>query len=130
MVSFIESASARYYVSVTLDGQTKYSSHSTITFNVTAGTYNYSITPISGYSVMPSSGTITITSNNLQVQVTFKSLPSPPTTSPTPPSSPQPPKPINVFITPLTAVILVALIVIVLILIMRRKTYGSKVSSA
>ncbi|ARM74649.1 hypothetical protein [Acidianus manzaensis] len=49
--------------SVTLNGTTKSSTSNEITFTVKQGTYNYMVTPPSGYNANPSSGIITLTSN-------------------------------------------------------------------
>ncbi|MGC8632141.1 MAG: DUF7619 domain-containing protein, partial [Thermoprotei archaeon] len=46
--------------SVTLNGQTQSSTTSTITFNEPAGTYQYSIGSVSGYTSSPSSGSVTV----------------------------------------------------------------------
>ncbi len=46
--------------SVTLNGVTQSSTTSTITFNEPAGTYSYSVGSISGYTVSPSSGSVTV----------------------------------------------------------------------
>ena len=63
--------------SVTLNGTTKSSSSSNITFLVPNGTYSYSIAPISGYTIlsMPgyneTTGSLTVNGYNLSYPVTF-----------------------------------------------------------
>ncbi len=47
--------------SVTLAGLTQSSTTSQITFTVPSGTYSYSISAVSGYTVSPSSGSLTVT---------------------------------------------------------------------
>ncbi|MGC8631961.1 MAG: YncE family protein [Thermoprotei archaeon] len=46
--------------SVTLNGQTQSSTTFTITFTVPAGTYQYSVVSVSGYSSSPSSGSVAV----------------------------------------------------------------------
>ncbi|MGC9145775.1 MAG: InlB B-repeat-containing protein, partial [Nitrososphaeria archaeon] len=58
---------------VALNGTTKSSNASAITFDVPAGTYAFSVGPVSGYSVLPSSGTLTVNSNISQ-KITFSQL--------------------------------------------------------
>jgi hypothetical protein len=57
--------------SVTLNGKTLSSTSSTITFTEPNGTYSYTIGAISGYSVSPSSGSITVTGKSFNQAVTF-----------------------------------------------------------
>ncbi|MGC8580167.1 MAG: hypothetical protein ACP5MB_08930, partial [bacterium] len=59
--------------SVTLNGSTKSSNASYIIFDVPAGSYVYSVGTVSGYSVSPSSGTLTVRSNSSQ-EITFSQL--------------------------------------------------------
>ncbi len=59
--------------SAPLNGTTKSSNASTITFEVPAGTYAFSVGPVSGYSVLPSSGTLTV-SSNISQEITFSQL--------------------------------------------------------
>ena len=72
--------------SVTFNGTTLSSKTSTITFSLPNGTYSYSISKISGYNISTSSGTLTVSGNNLAKSITFSQVPS--TTPPKKPSSP------------------------------------------
>src|SRR5579875_2267085 len=57
--------------SVTLAGVTKYSTSSTITFNVVDGTYSYTIGAVAGYAASPQSGTITVNGSNVESTIVF-----------------------------------------------------------
>mgnify|MGYP001772731565 CR=1 FL=1 len=59
--------------SVDLNGTTRWSNTSSITFNVTSGVYYYTVSPVDGYVPSPSSGTIVVTSQNVTVYVNFTS---------------------------------------------------------
>jgi len=65
--------------SVTLNGQTESSTTSQMTFEEPAGTYSYSVGPVSGYSSSPSSGSVTV-SGSLTQDIAF--APVAPTTYP------------------------------------------------
>ena len=72
LVTFTESGlPAGTSWSVTLNGTTESSSTNTITFSEPNGTYSYSIATVSGYTVSPSSGSITINGENIEKAVTF-----------------------------------------------------------
>ncbi|MEM3860591.1 MAG: hypothetical protein QW478_14560, partial [Candidatus Micrarchaeaceae archaeon] len=49
-------------------------SSSTITFYETSGTYSFSVIPISGYAVSLSSGTVTVSTTNVAISVTFSKV--------------------------------------------------------
>jgi len=68
--------------SVTFNGKTETSTTNTISFTEPNGTYSFSISSISGYSVSPSSGSITVKGTNISQNITFTSV-----TTTTPPSS-------------------------------------------
>ena len=57
--------------SVTLNGTSESSTSSTITFTETNGTYSYTVSSVSGYSVFPSSGSITVSAKSFNQAVTF-----------------------------------------------------------
>ncbi len=57
--------------SATLNGATSSSSTSTISFSEPDGSYSYSIGSVSGYTVSPSSGTITVNGANVNQAITF-----------------------------------------------------------
>jgi hypothetical protein len=57
--------------SVTLNGTTLSSTSNTITFNEPNGTYSYYIGSVSGYTVSPSSGSITVNGANVHQAITF-----------------------------------------------------------
>ncbi|MGC8580680.1 MAG: hypothetical protein ACP5MB_11605, partial [bacterium] len=59
--------------SVALNGTARSSNTSSITFEVPAGTYAFSVGSVSGYSVSPSSGTLTVSSSTSQ-EITFSQL--------------------------------------------------------
>ena len=56
---------------VTLNGSTESSTASTITFSVTDGTYSYLIGNVTGYTVMPSSGKLTVSGSSITQTVKF-----------------------------------------------------------
>jgi len=68
--------------SVTFNGNTETSTTNTISFTEPNGTYSFSISSINGYSVSPSSGSITVKGTNISQNITFTSV-----TTTTPPSS-------------------------------------------
>jgi len=68
--------------SVTFNGKTETSNNNTISFTEPNGTYSFTISPINGYSVSPSSGSITVKGTNISQNITFTSV-----TTTTPPSS-------------------------------------------
>jgi hypothetical protein len=57
--------------SVTLNGSTETSTTNAITFTEPNGTYTFSVGVISGYTAIPSSGTLTINGNNVEVNILF-----------------------------------------------------------
>ncbi len=57
--------------SVTLNGSTESSTTSTITFTELNGTYSYTVSNVSGYSVLPSSGSIKVSGSNVSVSITY-----------------------------------------------------------
>jgi len=57
--------------SVTLNGNTKTSTTSIISFTEPNGTYSFSIASINDYSVSPSSGSITVNGFNMNLAITF-----------------------------------------------------------
>lgn len=61
--------------SVTLSGQQAYSTHHSISFTKTNGTYTFTIAGVSGYSVSPQSGNLTISGNPVTVIVKFTTIP-------------------------------------------------------
>ena len=74
-VTFTESGlSSETLWSVTLNGTTESSIKDTITFKVPNGTYSYSIGSISGYTVSPQSGTVTVKDANVSVSITFTQI--------------------------------------------------------
>ena len=58
----------------TLNGQTQSTTSSSITFRDTSGTYSYSIGSVSGYTVSPSSGSVSV-GGSQSVSVTYTELP-------------------------------------------------------
>ncbi len=64
--------------SVTFNGTTEISASDTITFTVPNGTYSYTVSPVSGYSVSPSSGSISVTGSNVSKAVTYTAMSIPP----------------------------------------------------
>jgi YVTN family beta-propeller protein len=91
VVSFSQIVAGLYYVifeesglpyganwSVTFNGYTKYSTSSSITFTASNGTYSYSISVPSGYSVQYTTGTINVEGKSLVVPLNVsKSTPFP-----------------------------------------------------
>ncbi len=61
--------------SVTLNGATQSSVSSSATFSEPNGTYSYSLSPIAGYAVSPSSGTITVSGSDQSQAITFTATP-------------------------------------------------------
>ena len=59
---------------VILNGKTETSTTNTISFTEPNGTYSFSIASINGYSVSPSSGSITVKGTNISQNITFKSV--------------------------------------------------------
>ena len=59
--------------SVTFNGTTESSTTDTMTFSVPNGTYSYSIGSVSGYTVSPSTGSITVNGKNVSQSITFTS---------------------------------------------------------
>jgi YVTN family beta-propeller protein len=57
--------------SLTLNGTTETSTTSIISFTEPNGTYSFSIASINGYSVSPSSGSITVNGSNVNQGITF-----------------------------------------------------------
>jgi YVTN family beta-propeller protein len=57
--------------SVTFNGTTESSTTNTITFTAANGTYSYSIGSVSGYTVSPSSGNITVNGKNISRDTIF-----------------------------------------------------------
>lgn len=64
--------------SVTHNGTIESSTTNTITFSLPNGTYSYTIGAISGYSVSPSSGSISVTGSNVSKAVTYTAMSIPP----------------------------------------------------
>ncbi len=62
--------------SVTLNGTAKSSTTGTVTFTEVNGTYSYTVSNVSGYTVSPLSGSVTVSGKNASVPVTFKSKPT------------------------------------------------------
>ena len=57
--------------SVTLNGAPESSTSGTITFTEPNGTYSYTVSSVSGYTVSPSSGSIVVSGNSISKAVTF-----------------------------------------------------------
>ncbi|MHB1709506.1 MAG: ice-binding family protein [Thermoplasmataceae archaeon] len=84
-VTFIETGlSTGTVFNVALNGTTTSSSDTTIAFFEINGTYSYSIGSVSGYTVSPSSGNITVNGKNVSQNITFTTTSTP---SPAKPSS-------------------------------------------
>ena len=60
--------------SVTFNGTTESSSNSTILFSELNGTYSYTVNSVSGYTVSPSFGSITVNGKNISQSVTFTEM--------------------------------------------------------
>ena len=58
---------------VTFNGETKGATADSIVFNVANGDYAFSVTPPAGYEASPSSGSITVSFENVSQQVSFTS---------------------------------------------------------
>jgi hypothetical protein len=74
-VSFIQSglpSGTRW--NVTFNGETKGATSDSIVFNVANGDYAFSVTPPVGYEASPSSGSITVSFENVNQQITFTSI--------------------------------------------------------
>lgn len=63
--------------SVTFNGTEENSTSDIITYSVTNGTYSYTVASISGYTVSPSSGSITVNGKNYTQSVTFTAISHP-----------------------------------------------------
>lgn len=71
-VSFTESGlPAGTSWSVTLNGATQSSTTNTVSFSEVAGTYSFTVGAVSGYSASPASGSVTVSSANVNTAVTF-----------------------------------------------------------
>jgi len=57
--------------SVTLNGNTESSTSSLITFTIPKGTYSFTIGSVTGYTVSPSSGSLTVNGSNVNEAITF-----------------------------------------------------------
>ena len=74
-VYFTESGLPKDYSwSLTFNGVQKSSSNTTIHFEASNGSYLYKVTSISGYSISPASGTITIDGRNVSQDISFTPL--------------------------------------------------------
>ena len=62
--------------SVTLGGSTLSSTTNTITFSEVDGSYSYSIGSVTGYTVSPSSGTVTINGADVNTAITYTPVPT------------------------------------------------------
>ncbi len=67
--------------SVTINGTEEYSKNSTITFREPNGTYPFTVSPVSGYSVSPSSGSINVKGAAVSENISFQVLSYPVTFS-------------------------------------------------
>jgi len=101
--------------SVTLNGNTETSTTNTISFTEPNGTYSFTISPINGYSVSPSSGSITVKGTNISQNITFTSV-----TTTTPPSS------TNYLIYIIIAVVVIAAAIGAIFAMGRRKNKPSR----
>ncbi len=63
--------------SVTLNGSSLSSTSSSISFKEANGSYTYSVSSISGYTITNSTGTVTVNGNNITVRITFTSVKTP-----------------------------------------------------
>ena len=83
-ISFVSSSVSTYTVtftesglasgiswSVTLNGTTHSSTSGTIQFTVVNGTYQFTVQPVTGYTISPTSGSVTVSGANQGVQITF-----------------------------------------------------------
>ena len=64
--------------SITLNGTTESSTTSTILFSEINGTYTYSVANVSGYTVSPLSGSVTVQGKNAAQAITFTKIVTPP----------------------------------------------------
>ena len=64
--------------SLTLNGTIETSASNTITFTVPNGTYSYTVGSVSGYSLSPSPGSLTVTGSNISASITFTATSVPP----------------------------------------------------
>ena len=75
-VSFTESGlPSGTHWNMTFNGATSGSNGTTITFNAVNGTYSYTVSNISGYSV--SSGSVSVNGANIEKNITFSTSPTP-----------------------------------------------------
>jgi hypothetical protein len=58
---------------VTFNGETKAATADSIVFSVANGDYAFSVTPPAGYEASPSSGSITVSFEDVNQQITFTS---------------------------------------------------------
>ncbi len=67
--------------SVTLAGTTRSSITTKVLFNEPDGTYSYTVSPVTGYTASPSSGTITVNGESVTQPIAFSGVPRAPTIS-------------------------------------------------
>ncbi len=60
--------------SMTFNGATSSSNGTTITFNAVNGTYSYTVVNISGYSISPGSGSLSVNGKNVPVNIKFSQI--------------------------------------------------------
>jgi len=65
--------------SISLNGSTHAGATASLLFALKNGTYNYSVTPPTGFSVVPKNGSVTIQGSNRSFSVVFNALPAKPT---------------------------------------------------
>ena len=83
-VTFTESGlSSGTHWNMTFNGSPSSSTGTTITFHMSNGTYSYTVSNVSGYSITSASGSITVNGANAAKNVIFTSS-SPPSSSPSP----------------------------------------------
>lgn len=63
--------------SVALAGATLTSTGASVTFQKSAGNYPFTVSPVAGYEVAPSSGTVTVAAQAVTVELAFEVSPSP-----------------------------------------------------
>jgi hypothetical protein len=68
--------------SVTLDGVAKTSISSTIAFNKVNGTFSFTVGPVSGYDISPSSGTLTVSGHAVSQTIAFSAASVSPSSTP------------------------------------------------
>ena len=95
---------------MTLNGATLSFTTNTIVFNEPNGTYSYTIGSVSGYTVSPSSGTITVNGANVNQAITF-----------TPVITTAPPSSNDYLIYIITAVVVISAVIGVAVAMRRRK---------